>query len=129
MMLCAGARIKPKAISDPEMAEMLKKDYHFFACLAYIHQGRRHQEFIGRSIDRKIWMYNIDPLVLRSLNPPISGTTSLPPLHSLQCCDIFQAWWALLVKAGPFHEHSNQLWNISAVPIWAKVYTGKTRPN
>jgi serine/threonine-protein phosphatase 2A activator len=59
--------VKPKAISDPEMAEMLKKDYHFFACLAYIHQ----------------------------------------------------------VKSGPFHEHSNQLWNISGVPNWAKVFTGK----
>ena len=84
---------------------------------------------VAKAFHRKIWMYNIDPLVLRSLYPQISGTTSLPPLHSLQCCDIFQAWWALLVKAGPFHEHSNQLWNISAVPIWAKVYTGKTRPN
>jgi hypothetical protein len=38
--LLAGARVKPNAIADPEMAEMLKKDYHFFACLAYIHQGR-----------------------------------------------------------------------------------------
>merc|ERR1712173_354804 len=25
---------------------------------------------------------------------------------------------------GPFHEHSNQLWNISAVPNWGKVFTG-----
>jgi hypothetical protein len=29
------------------------------------------------------------------------------------------------VKAGPFHEHSNQLWNISGVPNWPKVYSGK----
>ncbi|XP_049516649.1 serine/threonine-protein phosphatase 2A activator isoform X1 [Dermacentor silvarum] len=28
------------------------------------------------------------------------------------------------VKTGPFHEHSNQLWNISGVPSWAKVNTG-----
>ncbi|KAH7941933.1 hypothetical protein HPB49_018588 [Dermacentor silvarum] len=28
------------------------------------------------------------------------------------------------VKSGPFHEHSNQLWNISAVPSWAKVNAG-----
>jgi len=28
------------------------------------------------------------------------------------------------VKSGPFHEHSNQLWNISGVPRWSKVYTG-----
>ena len=28
------------------------------------------------------------------------------------------------VKTGPFHEHSNQLWNISAVPNWQKVNEG-----
>jgi len=64
--LVKGCRVKPKSISDPEMAEMLKKDFHLFSCLAYIHQ----------------------------------------------------------VKSGPFHEHSNQLWNISAVQLWSKVYTG-----
>jgi len=60
------ARIKPKSIPDPEIAEMLSKENQFFACLAYIHK----------------------------------------------------------VKSGPFHEHSNQLWNISAVPNWGKVFTG-----
>ena len=58
-------RSKPKSISDPDMAELLRKENHFFACLSYIHQ----------------------------------------------------------VKSGPFHEHSNQLWNISAVPLWSKVLT------
>ena len=28
------------------------------------------------------------------------------------------------VKTGPFAEHSNQLWNVSGVPLWDKVYTG-----
>ena len=28
------------------------------------------------------------------------------------------------VKTGPFSEHSNQLWNVSGVPLWSKVYTG-----
>lgn len=28
------------------------------------------------------------------------------------------------VKTGPFHEHSNQLWNISGVPSWSKVNAG-----
>lgn len=60
------ARLKPKAIPDPEMAQMLARENQFFACLAFIHQ----------------------------------------------------------VKSGPFHEHSNQLWNISAVPNWTKVFTG-----
>ncbi|WAR31438.1 PTPA-like protein [Mya arenaria] len=35
--------------------------------------------------------------------------------------------WSLLdhrVKTGPFAEHSNQLWNISAVPHWEKVNSG-----
>ena len=59
-------RFKPKAISDPDMAQMLRPDNHLFACLANIHQ----------------------------------------------------------VKSGPFHEHSNQLWNISGVPRWSKVYSG-----
>jgi len=60
------ARLRPKAIPDPEMAAMLAKENQFFACLAYIHR----------------------------------------------------------VKSGPFHEHSNQLWNISGVPNWPKVMTG-----
>ncbi len=28
------------------------------------------------------------------------------------------------VKSGPFAEHSNQLWNVSGVPLWSKVYLG-----
>ena len=28
------------------------------------------------------------------------------------------------MKVGPFAEHSNQLWNISGVMTWNKVYTG-----
>ena len=28
------------------------------------------------------------------------------------------------VKTGPFAEHSNQLWNVSGVPSWNKVYMG-----
>ena len=28
------------------------------------------------------------------------------------------------MKTGPFAEHSNQLWNVSGVPLWDKVYTG-----
>jgi len=59
-------RLKPGAIPEPDMAVSLYKDYHMFACLAYIHR----------------------------------------------------------VKNGPFSEHSNQLWNISAVQLWAKVYMG-----
>ena len=31
------------------------------------------------------------------------------------------------VKIGPFAEHSNQLWNVSAVPSWAKVNSGLIR--
>merc|ERR1719430_1980306 len=60
------ARLRPKAIPDQEMAQMLARENQFFACLSYIHK----------------------------------------------------------VKTGPFHEHSNQLWNISAVPNWPKVFTG-----
>lgn len=28
------------------------------------------------------------------------------------------------VKIGPFAEHSNQLWNVSAVSSWSKVNAG-----
>ncbi|XP_067826080.1 serine/threonine-protein phosphatase 2A activator isoform X2 [Heptranchias perlo] len=31
------------------------------------------------------------------------------------------------MKTGPFPEHSNQLWNISAVPAWSKVNQGLIR--
>lgn len=36
-------------------------------------------------------------------------------------CSTFQ------MKTGPFAEHSNQLWNISAVPSWSKVNQGLIR--
>lgn len=31
------------------------------------------------------------------------------------------------VKTGPFAEHSNQLWNVSAVGSWSKVNSGLIR--
>lgn len=31
------------------------------------------------------------------------------------------------MKTGPFYEHSNQLWNITAVPAWCKVNNGLVR--
>uniref|UniRef100_F7FF51 Serine/threonine-protein phosphatase 2A activator n=1 Tax=Rattus norvegicus TaxID=10116 RepID=F7FF51_RAT len=34
---------------------------------------------------------------------------------------------AASMKTGPFAEHSNQLWNISAVPSWSKVNQGLIR--
>ncbi|XP_012279011.1 serine/threonine-protein phosphatase 2A activator [Orussus abietinus] len=33
----------------------------------------------------------------------------------------------LKVKTGPFAEHSNQLWNVSAVSSWSKVNSGLTK--
>ncbi|CAB4059468.1 PPP2R4 [Lepeophtheirus salmonis] len=60
--LIGNGVVKPKAISNYELAEAVADDYHFFACIYYISQ----------------------------------------------------------VKTGPFAEHSNQLWNISAVPNWEK---------
>lgn len=35
--------------------------------------------------------------------------------------------WILANKKGPFHEHSNMLYNISAVEHWAKVYSGMVK--
>lgn len=32
--------------------------------------------------------------------------------------------YILQVKTGPFAEHSNQLWGISAVPNWTKINQG-----
>lgn len=37
----------------------------------------------------------------------------------LQCIQ-----WIYEKKQGPFHEHSNMLYNITAVPSWMKTYTG-----
>lgn len=42
---------------------------------------------------------------------------------SLQLVDSF----FFQMKTGPFAEHSNQLWNISAVPSWSKVNQGLIR--
>ena len=61
-----GARVRPKSIPDYEIANMLAKDNHIFACIKYISE----------------------------------------------------------VKTGPFAEHSNQLWNVSGVASWDKVYQG-----
>uniref|UniRef100_A0A8C6F8J5 Serine/threonine-protein phosphatase 2A activator n=1 Tax=Monodon monoceros TaxID=40151 RepID=A0A8C6F8J5_MONMO len=36
-------------------------------------------------------------------------------------------WKRSQMKTGPFAEHSNQLWNISAVPSWSKVNQGLIR--
>jgi len=62
----ATVRVKPKAIADYEIAAIMSKKNHLFACIEYISQ----------------------------------------------------------VKTGPFAEHSNQLWNVSGVPNWAKVHQG-----
>lgn len=35
--------------------------------------------------------------------------------------------FVLQMKTGPFAEHSNQLWNISAVLSWSKVNQGLIR--
>ncbi|CAJ1017215.1 protein phosphatase 2A, regulatory subunit B, putative [Leishmania guyanensis] len=35
--------------------------------------------------------------------------------------------WILENKTGPFHEHSNMLYNISGVEHWAKVYSGMVK--
>lgn len=43
------------------------------------------------------------------------------PAPSALCLGLFQ------MKTGPFAEHSNQLWNISAVPSWSKVNQGLIR--
>nr|ACO14645.1 Serine/threonine-protein phosphatase 2A regulatory subunit B [Caligus clemensi] len=64
--LIGNRAVKPKSISNYELAEALAEDYHLFACIHYIST----------------------------------------------------------VKTGPFAEHSNQLWNISAVPTWEKINSG-----
>ena len=46
--------------------------------------------------------------------------------EKLQMLQYLKIPLSYLVKSGPFHEHSNQLWNISAVPLWSKVYSGET---
>ncbi|KAG5485194.1 hypothetical protein CUR178_06552 [Leishmania enriettii] len=35
--------------------------------------------------------------------------------------------WILDNKTGPFHEHSNMLYNISGVEHWAKIYSGMVK--
>ncbi|EHH23753.1 hypothetical protein EGK_07292 [Macaca mulatta] len=45
----------------------------------------------------------------------------MPPLPLQLVASFFQ------MKTGPFAEHSNQLWNISAVPSWSKVNQGLIR--
>lgn len=39
----------------------------------------------------------------------------------------YYIFFVLQMKTGPFAEHSNQLWNISAVPSWSKVNQGMIR--
>lgn len=54
---------------------------------------------------------------------PGGAGVGLPGDPSLQLVDSF----FFQMKTGPFAEHSNQLWNISAVPSWSKVNQGLIR--
>jgi hypothetical protein len=53
---------------------------------------------------------------------PVIVTHSSPLLHKIM--SIIKRHFLLQVKTGLFAEHSNQLWNISAVPSWTKINGG-----
>lgn len=57
----------------------------------------------------------------RELESPPGCEHPARPRASALLLGLFQ------MKTGPFAEHSNQLWNISAVPSWSKVNQGLIR--
>lgn len=79
--------------------------------------------------------YQFLPFVLGSSQ--LIGNEQLPPSSFLQeglpekLADQYMFMDSIRfineVKTGPFAEHSNQLWNISAVPTWSKVNAGLLR--
>ena len=96
------SRVKPKSISDYDVAEILAPDYHFFACIKvriYLSQIRRKYHAL------QFFRFLL-----------------IAQLISLYHFYYFQ--YISSVKTGPFAEHSNQLWNVSGVPLWEKVYSG-----
>ncbi|ODM99584.1 Serine/threonine-protein phosphatase 2A activator [Orchesella cincta] len=61
-------------------------------------------------------------------NPIIdpSSFTDSETVHKLASEYLFMGCieYILKVKSGPFHEHSNQLWNISGTQSWSKINQG-----
>lgn len=61
-------------------------------------------------------------------NPVIepSNFTDIETVNRLAHENLFLAaiQYILQVKSGPFHEHSNQLWNISGTQSWTKINQG-----
>lgn len=55
----------------------------------------------------------------RSIPDYTKAEVLAPDYHFFSCINYIAG-----VKSGPFAEHSNQLWNVSGVPTWSKVYTG-----
>ncbi|CAI5446582.1 unnamed protein product [Caenorhabditis angaria] len=60
----------------------------------------------------------------RSLVPDSYLKSNIVDLHAHQSLFLEAVQFINQTKTGPFHEHSNQLWNISAVPNWNKVNEG-----
>jgi len=61
-------------------------------------------------------------------NPIVEPSSFTDPetVHKLASDYLFMAsiQYILQVKSGPFHEHSNQLWNISGTQSWSKINQG-----
>ncbi|CAL8121718.1 unnamed protein product [Orchesella dallaii] len=61
-------------------------------------------------------------------NPIIDPSSFTDPetVHKLASEYLFMGCiqYILQVKSGPFHEHSNQLWNISGTQSWSKINQG-----
>uniref|UniRef100_A0A8D3CE67 Serine/threonine-protein phosphatase 2A activator n=1 Tax=Scophthalmus maximus TaxID=52904 RepID=A0A8D3CE67_SCOMX len=53
--------------------------------------------------------------------------TFMEPQKEIRMVPDMGKWKRSQMKTGPFAEHSNQLWNISAVPSWSKVNQGLVR--
>uniref|UniRef100_A0AAQ4QF11 Serine/threonine-protein phosphatase 2A activator n=1 Tax=Gasterosteus aculeatus aculeatus TaxID=481459 RepID=A0AAQ4QF11_GASAC len=53
--------------------------------------------------------------------------TFMVPKKEISMVSDMGKWKRSQMKTGPFAEHSNQLWNISAVPSWSKVNQGLIR--
>ena len=90
-------RVKPKSIADYDIADMLSPDYHFFSCI-------------------KVNMIYTNLL--------LGGVSHGNNRNKYHVKDVLNFQYIASVKTGPFAEHSNQLWNVSGVPLWEKVYSG-----
>ncbi|EPY29057.1 peptidylprolyl isomerase [Angomonas deanei] len=127
-----------KTVNKCKFLSQLRKQFCHFVFFQYIHFMRVLQKHYSLEPAGSHGVWGLDDY---HHLPYILGASQLVgPTQTLQTkdiCDKEKVYqnasnyyyfemieWILENKTGPFHEHSNMLYNISGVPRWEKTYSG-----